>query len=95
MNKIHLHIDQLSLPGYTPAERRAFIAALEKELVRRTGAVGGQTCQIESRSKLQISTASSLPAAQAAAIGRALMPASSEAKNPMGPSRPPGTDKSR
>lgn len=30
--KIHLHIEHLSLPGYSPAERRAFIAALEREL---------------------------------------------------------------
>ena len=36
MTKIHLHIEQLSLPGYTPAERRAFIAALERELAMRT-----------------------------------------------------------
>jgi len=35
MKKIHLHIEQLSLPGYTTAERRAFIAALEQELVGR------------------------------------------------------------
>lgn len=32
MKKIHLHIEHLSLPGYTPAERRAFVAALEHEL---------------------------------------------------------------
>lgn len=32
MSKIHLHIEHLSLPGYTPAERRAFVAALEREL---------------------------------------------------------------
>lgn len=32
MSKIHLHIEQLSLPGYTPAERRALLAALEREL---------------------------------------------------------------
>jgi len=32
MKKIHLHIEHLSLPGYTPAERRAFVAALEQEL---------------------------------------------------------------
>lgn len=36
MSKIHLHIEQLSLPGYTPAERRAFIAALERELAGRS-----------------------------------------------------------
>ncbi len=35
MKKIHLHIEQLSLPGYTPAERRAFVAALERELMTR------------------------------------------------------------
>jgi hypothetical protein len=35
MKKIHLHIDQLGLPGYTPAERREFIAALERELATR------------------------------------------------------------
>jgi len=32
MTKIHLHIEHLSLPGYSPAERRAFIAALEREV---------------------------------------------------------------
>lgn len=32
MKKIYLHIEHLSLPGYTPAERRAFVAALEREL---------------------------------------------------------------
>lgn len=32
MTKIHLHIEHLSLPGYSPAERRAFVAALEREL---------------------------------------------------------------
>jgi hypothetical protein len=36
--KIHLHIDHLSLPGYTPADRRAFIAALERELASRSAA---------------------------------------------------------
>ncbi|MBS1144031.1 MAG: hypothetical protein H6R14_1437 [Proteobacteria bacterium] len=35
MSKIHLHIEELSLPGYTPAERRAFVAALERELAGR------------------------------------------------------------
>lgn len=33
MTKVHLHIEQLSLPGYTPAERRDFVAALERELL--------------------------------------------------------------
>ena len=39
--KIHLHIEHLSLPGYSPAERRAFIAALERELAgsNATGAL--------------------------------------------------------
>jgi len=32
MKKIHLHIEYLSLPGYSPAERCAFVAALEREL---------------------------------------------------------------
>jgi hypothetical protein len=40
MSKIHLHIEQLSLPGYTPAERRALLAALEKELAAYRGTVG-------------------------------------------------------
>jgi hypothetical protein len=38
MTKIHLHIEHLSLPGYSPAERRALIAALERELA---GSVAG------------------------------------------------------
>lgn len=37
MSKIHLHIEQLSLPGYTPAERRALLAALERELAATAG----------------------------------------------------------
>jgi len=32
MTKIHLHIEHLSLPGYSPAERRALMTALEREL---------------------------------------------------------------
>ncbi len=32
MTKIHLHIEHLSLPGYSPAARRAFVAALEREV---------------------------------------------------------------
>ncbi len=32
MTKIHLHIEHLSLPGYSPAERRALMSALEREL---------------------------------------------------------------
>lgn len=35
MSKIHLHIDTLSLPGYSLAERRAFLAALEREIAAR------------------------------------------------------------
>ncbi|WP_265942892.1 hypothetical protein [Dechloromonas sp. A34] len=37
MSKIHLHIEHLSLPGYTPAERRALLAALERELAVTAG----------------------------------------------------------
>ena len=37
MSKIHLHIEQLSLPGYTPAERRALLAAVERELAATGG----------------------------------------------------------
>ncbi len=33
MTKVHLHIEQLSLPGYTPGEQRDFVAALERELM--------------------------------------------------------------
>ena len=36
MTKIHLHIEHLSLPGYSPAERRAFVASLEQEPVSYT-----------------------------------------------------------
>lgn len=37
MSKVHLHmhIERLSLPGYTATERRAFLAALEREIVAR------------------------------------------------------------
>jgi hypothetical protein len=40
MSKIHLHIENLSLPGYTPAERREFIAALERELAAGMASTG-------------------------------------------------------
>jgi hypothetical protein len=40
MSKIHLHVEQLSLPGYTPAERREFIAALERELAIGVASTG-------------------------------------------------------
>lgn len=46
MSKIHLHIEQLSLPGYTPAERRALLAALERELA---ATVGGATPSADSQ----------------------------------------------
>ncbi|MBR0565470.1 hypothetical protein J5J83_04970 [Azoarcus sp. L1K30] len=35
MKSLHLHIDSLSLPGGTPAQQRAFVAALEKALAAR------------------------------------------------------------
>lgn len=40
MSKIRLHIEHLCLPGYSPAERRAFLAALERELASASGAAG-------------------------------------------------------
>jgi hypothetical protein len=43
MSKIHLHIERLSLPGgpgNSPAERRAFLAALEREIAARVAAEG-------------------------------------------------------
>jgi hypothetical protein len=40
MSKIRLHIAQLSLPGYSPAERQAFLAALERELASGSGVAG-------------------------------------------------------
>lgn len=94
-NTIHLHIEQLSLPGYTPAERRAFIAALERELAGIAGTTQGRELPGGNRNTLQITTASPLPAAQAAAIGRLLKPDPGKAKNPPSPIRPPGTEKSR
>lgn len=45
MTKIHLHIENLSLPGYSPAERRAFIAALEREVA---ASVTGNTAPLRS-----------------------------------------------
>ena len=45
MTKIHLHIENLSLPGYTPAERRALVAALERELVTSLASTGGRQDQ--------------------------------------------------
>jgi hypothetical protein len=56
MTKIHLHIEQLSLPGYTPAERRAFVAALEHELAA-SGMAGNASLPRRSNSEsLRVST---------------------------------------
>ncbi|MBL8416844.1 MAG: hypothetical protein JNN31_01270 [Dechloromonas sp.] len=53
--KIHLHIDHLSLPGYTPSERRAFIAALERELSSRMASGSLDTIQAASLKALHAS----------------------------------------
>ena len=54
--KIHLHIDHLSLPGYTPAERRAFIAALERELAGRAATGSLDNTQDASHKALHVKT---------------------------------------
>jgi hypothetical protein len=59
MKKIHLHIDQLSLPGYTPAERRTFVAALERELAASAG--NATTPHSANRDALRVSTADRRP----------------------------------
>ena len=82
MTKIHLHIEHLSLPGYSPAERRAFVAALEQELAKRAGAADFQP-------------ALATPAMQAQAIGRALIAAPAGQQNARSTLRAPVTIKSR
>jgi hypothetical protein len=59
--KIHLHIEHLSLPGYTPAERRAFIAALERELASRMVTGSLDTMQDASHKALHVKAADLRP----------------------------------
>ena len=54
--KIHLHIEHLSLPGYSPAERRAFIAALERELAGRAATGSLDNTQDASHKALHVKT---------------------------------------
>jgi hypothetical protein len=56
MSKIHLHIEHLSLPGYTPAERRAFIAALERELAASGQAGNKSLPRVANHDSLRVST---------------------------------------
>ncbi|MBL8428653.1 MAG: hypothetical protein JNJ95_02000 [Dechloromonas sp.] len=56
MKKIHLHIEQLSLPGYTPAERRAFVAALERELAASGMAGNASLPRLANRESLRVNT---------------------------------------
>jgi hypothetical protein len=95
MTKIHLHIEHLSLPGYTPAERRAFVAALEQELAKRAGAADFQPTIARSVGNLQIKTSNTTPAMQAQAIGRALIAAPAGQQNARSTLRAPVTIKSR
>jgi len=95
MTKIHLHIEQLSLPGYSPAGRRAFVAALEQELAKRAGAANFQPTIARSVGHFQIKTSNTTPAMQAQAIGRALIAAPAGQQNARSTPRAPVTIKSR
>ncbi len=72
MSKIHLHIEQLSLPGYTPAERRALLAALERELA----ATGGSATQSpdSKRENLRVSAPDLRPQTVARQVVQGLKP---------------------
>ena len=56
MTKIHLHIDHLSLPGYSPAERRAFIAALQRELASHSAAGTPAAAQLAKREAVRVNS---------------------------------------
>lgn len=72
MSKIHLHIEQLSLPGYSPAERRALLAAVERELA---AAVGGTTPSPDSlRQAVRVSAPDLRPQTVARQIVQGLKP---------------------
>ena len=62
MKKIHLHIEHLSLPGYTPAERCAFVAALERELMTSiSSTVVPPKHQTEQRAVLRVTSPDQRP----------------------------------
>ena len=56
MTKINLHIEELSLPGYTPAERREFIAALERELAGNLANAMQRESLAEKHGEIRVST---------------------------------------
>lgn len=73
MSKIHLHIDHLSLPGYTPAERRALLAALQRELAATAG--GGATPSADSqRQALRVNAPDLRPQTVARQVVQGLKP---------------------
>lgn len=74
MKKIHLHIEQLSLPGYTPAERRAFVAALERELAARSMAGNAPLPSRASSASLRVSTPDVQPRTVARAAVANILP---------------------
>jgi len=71
MSKIHLHIEQLSLPGYTPAERRALLAALQRELAAASSTTPPADSQ---RQAMQVSAPDLRPQTVARQVVQGLKP---------------------
>jgi hypothetical protein len=82
MSKIHLHIDSLSLPGYSPADRRAFLAALEREMAARVqkGATAPANAH---REAVRVSTTDLRPHSVAQNIARNVTQGLADGKNPV------------
>ncbi|MBL8431460.1 MAG: hypothetical protein J0M01_04495 [Dechloromonas sp.] len=74
MKRIHLHIEHLSLPGYTPAERRAFVAALERELAASGMAGQPSLPRLASSETRRVSTADLQPRTVARNAVAAMLP---------------------
>lgn len=95
MSKIHLHINHLSLPGYSLAERRAFIAALEQEVANRRGNAKMATSTVASTDTMRVTSVSSQPTSQAQAIARALIKAPAVIQNAVNAATTPIAPKPR
>jgi hypothetical protein len=63
MSKLHLHIEHLSVPaGFSPAQQRAYIAALEQQLVASIASGALPTMSGSAASNLKLAATDDLQA---------------------------------
>ncbi|AWI74329.1 hypothetical protein CEW83_03090 [Parazoarcus communis] len=63
MSKFHLHIDHLSLPpGFSPAQQRDYIAALEQQIAARIASGVSASSLVPARSSVKTGSTADLRA---------------------------------